>query len=103
MQLEPPETVLAIPPGEVWTVLCRETIQPPSSTSMPSASLALQLPPIHQGSLTRSCQLTLTVFCFLIQWDCFLRIPFLLGEEVKFFLLGEKTPLVLFFLELAFV
>lgn len=51
MQLEPPETVLAIPPGEVWTVLCRETIQPPSSTRMPSASLALQLPPYIKGPL----------------------------------------------------
>lgn len=51
MQLEPLETVLAIPPGDVWTVLCRETIQPPSSTNIPFASLALQLPPYIQGPL----------------------------------------------------
>lgn len=51
MQLEPLEAVLAIRPGEVWTVLCRETIQPPSTTNIPSASLALQLPPYIKGPL----------------------------------------------------
>lgn len=59
--------------------LCRETTQPPPSTS-PLSCFCGPTPLVHQGSLPgRSLPPGLACICILIRQDCFVRTPFLLA------------------------